>query len=128
MRGSRPWLGCRRPIGATGSMVTVHVRGTLERVVHVRTDVGVADVAMEVGARDEPCGLMARPAQDQTSAGLLHRGGEFFKRAQTGGVQPCHVAEPQDDDLRKTVHVIVDDPELIGGAEQKWSMNAEDLD
>src|SRR5947208_1407506 len=83
----------------------------LERVVEIPTDVRVADVTVEVGARDEPCGLVASPAQDQTSAGLLHRGGELFKRAQTGGVQRRHVTEPQDDDLRKTVHMIVDDPE-----------------
>ena len=93
----------------------------------VGTDVRVPHMTVEISAGNQPRGLMTRPAQNQTASGLLHRDGKLFDRPQAGGVERRHVAEPQDDDLGQAAQVIVDDVEFIRCAEEKRSMNPENL-
>ncbi len=92
----------------------------------VVADVLVADVAMEIGTRDELCGLMARAAQQEVAARSLERQRELLEGAQARRIQRGHVAKAQDDDGRKRGNGVDDRPQFVRGAEQKGAMDAED--
>ena len=84
---------------------------------HVIADVRVTDVAMEIGARDKPRGLMTCAAQEKRATSCTKCLREFLERAQASRIERGHVAKPQDDDRRKSVNVIENWTQLVGGSE-----------
>src|SRR6478609_5956849 len=70
--------------------------------------------------------LLTRATEDQGSLRGMKFPGNFFESEQSGGVDSGHVSQPNDDDEREFVDFFGDRGNLVGGAEQKRPMNAED--
>ena len=88
-----------------------------QRFGYVIADVRVTDVAMEIGARDKPRGLMTCAAQEERATGCMKCLREFLECAQASRIERGHVPEPQDDDRRKRVNVIENWTQFVGGSE-----------
>ena len=89
-------------------------------------DVFRADVAFEFGMLHEFGGLFAGATEEEMAAGGVEAVGEFADGAEASGVDGGHVAKTEDDDGREGTDVVGDFLELVGGAEEKWSVNAID--
>src|SRR5262249_44035223 len=92
---------------------------------HVRTNVAVADVTMEVRPGDEPGRLVPRTAQQQATPGRPESLRQFLKGPKPGGIKGGHVAKTQNHDRRKSVDVVEGRVELVCRTEQKRSMYPE---
>ena len=88
----------------------------------------LADVLVELGLLHQRRRLRQRAAQDQLPPGAVELVGEILERAQAGRVDRGHVAQPDDDDRLEVVDVVDDVRNLVGGAEQERSVDAEDGD
>jgi hypothetical protein len=100
--------------------------GAFECIRNAWTDVPGPDMLLKFGLVHQLGGLLARPAKNETPPGIVHGIRQILEGLQTGGVDRRHVAQTKNQDgrqLRKTMDDLLD---LVGGAEKKRAVNAED--
>ncbi len=98
----------------------------LQRHGNARADVPCADMLFKFGLMHQAGGLLARSAQNEAAAGVVHRIRQLFEGLQSGGVDGRHVAQSQHNDGRQRRNLADHFFDLIGGAKKKWSVDAED--
>jgi hypothetical protein len=104
----------------------MHFRRAPNRRLYVVADIFRAHHFFELGLVNQAGRLFARAAQDQRAIRRVQFAGHFFDRKQSGGIKSGHVTQAENNDGRQGVKVLGNYRDFVGGAEQKWSMNAED--
>src|SRR5215472_10614926 len=80
----------------------------------------------EFGLMNQRGRLLARATKNQGSLARLQLLGDFLESKQPGGIERRHIAQPQDNYWRQLMDVLGDHRDLVGRAEQEWSVNTED--
>ena len=108
-----------------GLAAPVDFASSLQGHLDIRTDVFSADVLFEFRLPHEAGRLRLGAAKDQLSTGRVEPVGKVLECQETGGVQGCHIPQPQDHDRRKFEDTVCDHRKLLGGAEEERAPNAE---
>jgi hypothetical protein len=77
-------------------LVLMDIARPLQGILDVFADVLVADVPVEVSARNQVRGLVAGTAQQKVPVRLSHGLSQVFESPETGCVERRHVAQAQD--------------------------------
>jgi hypothetical protein len=81
---------------------------------------------LEFSLLHQSSGLLARAAQDQSSAGAVDGVRKFLESLQARRVNRCHVSKPKDNDRRQLRDPGKDFVDFVSSAKEKRTMNAED--
>ena len=105
------------------------IRVDFTRTLQGRLDMGeqifAPDMADEIRLLKQLRGLIARTAEQERPAGFSQAVREYFERVQAGGVDCGHVPQPHDHHRRKRAEVGGRVRELLGSAEEKRPVDAQ---